>query len=80
MRESRGELDLAQKPIAAERCGEIGVERFERDVAAVLDVVREVHRRHAASAELALDAVAVGERGEESGIRWRCDGFRAKEG
>ena len=33
------------------------------------EVVREVDRRHAARAELALDAVAVGERGGERGHR-----------
>jgi hypothetical protein len=73
MRQTRGHLDLAQEPLAAERRREIGVECFKRDIAAVLDVPREVHRRHAASAELALDAVAVSERAAESGIRWSSD-------
>jgi hypothetical protein len=49
------------------------VECFERDIAAMLDVPREVHRRHATNAELALDAVAVSERAAESGIEWSCD-------
>ena len=35
---------------------------LDRDVAGVAEVVREVDRRHAALPELALDAVAVGQR------------------
>ena len=57
-----GRLDLGEKPLAAQRRGEIGVEHLDRDAAIVLHVVREVHGRHAAATELALDAVAIGER------------------
>ena len=48
-----------------------GLQHLERDFAIVLQVVREVHGRHAAVPELALDAVAVGERD-----RQRCFEFR----
>ena len=58
----RREPDLAQESLAPERLRELRLEHLERDVAIVLEVVREVHGRHAAGAELALDAVAVGER------------------
>ena len=60
MGERGGEVDLAQEPFAAERLGEIGMENFYRDVAVVLEVASEVDRRHAAGAELALEAVSVG--------------------
>ena len=65
MAELRGELDLAQEAVAAERLGEVGAQHLERDVAVVLEVVREVDRGHAAGAELALDAVAALEGGEQ---------------
>ncbi len=59
MLQLRGRLDLGEKALGAERGGEIGVQHLDRDVAIVPEVVREVDRRHAAGAELALDAVAV---------------------
>ena len=80
MRQTRGHLDLAQETLAAERRCEICVECLERDVAAMLDVVREVYRRHAANAEFTLDAVAVSERGAESEVCWGGDGNRTEEG
>ena len=57
----RGRLDLGEEPLGAERRGEIGVQHLDRDVAVVLEVVREIDGRHAAAAELALDAVAIGD-------------------
>jgi len=80
MRQTRGHLNLAQETLAAERRGEVCVERLERDVAAVFYVVREIHRRHATDAELALDAVAVSECRAELGVCWGRDGNRAEEG
>ena len=65
MLQLRGRLDLAQEPLGAERGAEVGMQHLDRDVAIVLEVVREVDGRHAAGAELALDAVAVGKRGGE---------------
>ena len=62
----RRDLDLAQESLGAEHRGELRLEHLDRDVAVVLEVVREVDRRHAARAELALDAVAVGEGGREA--------------
>jgi hypothetical protein len=66
MVEPRGELDLAQKAIGTHRVRHVFTEHLERDVAAVLHVVREIHRRHPALPELALDAIAAGERGSEA--------------
>ena len=60
MAQLRRELDLAKKPLGAERLPDFRLEHLDRDVAIVFDVVRQIHGRHAASAELALDAVAVG--------------------
>ena len=59
----RRDLDLAQKPLGPEQRRQIGAEHLDRHLAVVLHVVGEVHRRHAPTAELALDAVAAGERG-----------------
>jgi hypothetical protein len=35
---------------------------FDGDVTIVFEIVREIDRRHAARAELALDPIAVGQR------------------
>ena len=67
----RGDADLSQEPLGADSGTELRVQHLDRDVATVSEVVREVHRRHAAASQLALDAVAAGERGREPG-----DGFR----
>ena len=63
MAELRGELDLAEESVAAERFREFRLEHLERDVAAVPHVEREVYGRHAADAKLALDKVAAREGG-----------------
>ena len=55
------DLDLGEEAIHAEHRAELGLEHLERDLALVLDVLREVDGRHAAFAELALDGVAAGE-------------------
>ena len=57
MIESRGELDLSQETIRAERCGEIRMKNLECDDAIVLAILREINRRHSASSELAVDRV-----------------------
>ena len=56
----------AQEPVGAEDGGKLGLEDLERDLAVVLEVLGEVHRGHAALAELTLDAVAVGQGGDEA--------------
>ena len=62
MLEPRRRSDLAQKPLAAERRAEVGVQDLDGDVATVPQVVGEENGRHAARAELAIDAIAIGER------------------
>ena len=59
--------DLAQESLTAERRAEVGVEHLDGDVAIVLEVVREVDCRHAARAELALDAVMAGQGAGQAG-------------
>ena len=57
--EARGEPDLAQEALGAERIGELGVQHLERDRAVVPQVLREPDRGHAAAAELTLEGVPV---------------------
>src|SRR5215212_6635630 len=61
MLKSRRRLDLGEKSFGAECGAEVFVQHFDCDVAVVLEVVREIHGRHPARAELALDAVSVRE-------------------
>ena len=63
---ARGGLDLLHEALGAEHGGELGLQDLEGDLAVVLEVLGEVDRRHAALAELALDAVAIGEGGREA--------------
>ncbi len=65
MLQTRRRADLGEEPLAAERRAELGMEDLDGDVAVVLQVVREIHGRHAAGAELALDAIALGECGRQ---------------
>ena len=60
-----GDLDLGQEPLAADHGGELGVQHLDGDLAAVPQVLGEVDDGHAALADLAVEAVAVGQgRGE----------------
>ena len=58
-----GGFNLAQESLRPQRGGQLGTQDFHRDLAMVLEVFGQVHRGHAALAQLPLDAVAVGERG-----------------
>ena len=55
-----GGLDLGEEALGAEHGRELGVQHLDGDLAVVLEVLREIDRRHAARAELALDRVAIG--------------------
>ena len=59
MLQARRGADLAQEALTADRGAEIGVEHLDRDIAIVLEVVGEIHGRHAALPKFALEAVAV---------------------
>ena len=74
-------LDLAQEPLGADHGRELGPEHLDRHPAIVLEVLGQVDGGHAALAELALEAVAVGEGvGQAAGgmahrIPWLLDGL-----
>jgi hypothetical protein len=75
MLESGSYADLMQEALWAEGSREFRAEYLERDRSVMPKVVREVDRRHTATAELTLDSVAVGEGGFEGSdvIRqWAC--------
>jgi hypothetical protein len=59
--EASRDLDLAEESLRAEAGGELGVEHLEGHGAIVAEIERPEYRGHPAAAELALDAVAVGE-------------------
>ena len=59
--ELRGEPNLAEEALGPQRAGHFGPEHFERDQARLLEIPREVDRRHPTPAQLALERVAGGE-------------------
>ena len=63
MLQARGGADLSEKAFAAEDRAEVWVEHLHGDATVVLDVVRQIDGRHPAAADLAVDAIAVGESG-----------------
>jgi hypothetical protein len=62
----RGDFDLAEEPVAAQGGGDFRTQHLDRHLAAVLHVLGQVDRGHAARADFPLDAVAVGEGGGET--------------
>ncbi len=63
--ERRGDLDLAEEPLAAQDGGQLGLQQLDGDVAVVLQVLREEDRRHPAFAKLPFDPVPVSQRRRE---------------
>ena len=61
MLQTSGRANLGEESLASQRGTEIGMENFDRYVAAVPEIVREVYRRHPTLAKLTLDSVLVGE-------------------
>jgi hypothetical protein len=61
MVETSGELDLAEKPLRAQRGSELGMEHLERHGPFVLEITSQINRGHATTPELALERVAVGQ-------------------
>ncbi len=66
MIERGSDPDLAGESIGAEHRSQLGPEHLDRDFAAMLQVLCQVHGRHPAPAELALDGVAAGESSAEA--------------
>ena len=60
--EPRCEVNFPDEAFARERFGDLGSQHLDGDVAVVSQVARKKHRRHAACAELSLDAIAIRER------------------
>ncbi len=67
--EAGGGLDLGEEALAADDGAQLGVEDLDGDLAAVLQVLGEIDGGHATLAELALEAVAVGQGDREPGLR-----------
>ena len=63
-----GRRDLTEETLGPEGKYQRGAEHLDRDLALVLDVVREIDRGHPARTELAVDAVAVCEGALQSGL------------
>src|SRR4029077_16832544 len=63
--ELRGDPDFPEEAVGADERRDFRAEHFEGDLAVVLQVRGEEHHRHSALADLAVEAVAVGETGPE---------------
>ena len=74
-----GGLDLAEEPLGADHGGEFRPQHLDRHLAVVLEVLRQVDRGHAAGAELALDAVAVGQGLGQAGQWIRHFGYQFRK-
>ena len=61
--ESSRDLDLGEEALDAEDRAQLRLQQLERNPAVMPDVAREVHGRHPAGANLALDLVAAREGG-----------------
>src|SRR5512133_1279620 len=72
MLQTRGRSDLSQESFAAERRAEIRMQNLYGDVAIVFEIVCQIHRRHAAGADLAIDAITISHRSGES-LYWGFD-------
>src|SRR4051794_16034133 len=56
------QLDLAGEALRAERRADLRTKHLDGDLSLVLQVLGEIHGRHPARANLALDRVPLGER------------------
>jgi hypothetical protein len=54
-----GDPDLAQKPLGADRGGDLRIEHLDGDLPLVAAVSREVDERHTPASDLPLDDVTV---------------------
>jgi len=59
--ESRGDFDLAEKPLRPDRLGESGVKNFQRNDTLVFGVLREANGSHPTPTELAVNGVGGSE-------------------
>jgi hypothetical protein len=61
MGELRGDLDLAQKSLRSDGVRQLGLEKLDRDLPSMSDVIGEIDGCHPAAADLALDSIAPGQ-------------------
>ena len=61
MVQTGGGRDLVQEALRPEDVGQVGAKHFHCHLTPVPDVLREIDRGHAALAQFAVEAVAVGE-------------------
>jgi Helix-turn-helix domain len=59
MGEASRQLDLSEESLGAQGGGQLRLQDLDGDPTVVLGVLRQIHRCHAARAELALDGVAA---------------------
>src|SRR6188472_2988761 len=59
MIQSCRELDLPQEPVGAETRRQLRMKNLQRDESLVLCILREIHGRHPAAAELAIYGVVL---------------------
>ena len=78
MLQLRGDPDLLEEALGTEGSPQLRPQHLDRDFAIVLKVLRQIHRGHAALAQLALDQVAVaqsvGEARVDCGHNTACRG------
>ena len=70
MLQIRRRLDLGEKALGADHGGQLGAQDLHRDLAIVLEVVREIDGRHTARTEFTLDAVTICKCGSERPGHW----------
>jgi hypothetical protein len=61
MLEVGGDADFGEEALDAKHRAEVWIEHFHRDSAIVLDVARQVHGRHPAAANFAVEQIPIGE-------------------
>ncbi len=57
----RRDLDLTQEPVGSQRGGQLGPQHLHGHLAVVFQVLGEVNRGHATSAEFLFECVVLGE-------------------
>ncbi len=61
MSQSRRGGDLAEKPVVAQRGRQFGAQHLDRHRTLVSEVLSEIYRGHTANADLAFEAISVGQ-------------------
>ena len=76
MVEAGGDLDLAQEPVGADVRSQLRVQDLDRYRTAVLEILGQIDRGHAAPPDFPLKAVSAGQRALQAlqKVRHRCSG------